>query len=316
MTSLTPIPSPCQDFYSKQFRSSTRPWHGEGRSVQTDRLPEKRGEACITTLPLELRIDDLNVKGLPLVRHDDTQLEALAETLNGDVAFFQEVLTLRYRRFLWRQADYPYRHIPFWRVSLCSSGLATISRYPITKRKFFPFMTGASGWEILVSKGVQLTRIEHPSLGTIDVYNTHMQSDTDSKWGQNSALRIKQIARFIEVVKKNSPPDRMVILGGDFNMATDSPEYALLREGLPGFIDLIAEKHPGEALDSYNGDDANQTGPQRIDYVFIRPNSGLSLNMENTAADVQRYTGDLTITDHNRLEVKVQFELKTVQPHP
>lgn len=107
-------------------------------------------------------------------------------------------------------------------AKLVGSGLAVLSRFPVTGAEAEYFEDEGSLENRAASKGVLLARIElnHRKL---DFYTTHLAAGTPAVSGEARRNQLKQFAEFI---RRNSPPDHAVIACGDFNLQPASPELA------------------------------------------------------------------------------------------
>lgn len=116
-----------------------------------------------------------------------------------------------------------YSPLPYYKVD---GGLVTASRYPITSKRFIPF-TCSESVDRLSQKGFLHCIIESP-LGYIHCINTHMQSAyLDNEWpftGTHIETRINQLKQLISFIIHL---DGKIIIGGDFNVCTDTEEHAV-----------------------------------------------------------------------------------------
>lgn len=116
---------------------------------------------------------------------------------------------------------------------LLSSGLLVLSRYPILGKESMLFGPNCAVEDCVSNKGAILVRVSAPSIGTVDILNTHMQAQTEQ-----SAVRQKQVGQLAPWVKQTAITP-FVFLGGDFNAHTapEAPEMAQLRAGLANLKD-------------------------------------------------------------------------------
>ncbi len=257
----------------------------------------------------------MNIHGLPTESGMRKKMPAIEDLIEGDVATFQEVFHVRARHELHDVEGHPYVFMPNMHVKLFGSGLATVSEHPIVKTKFMPYGRAAN-WDFFVSKGVQLTQIQHPQLGVVDIYNTHLQASyRNSK--QHARVRMRQLAQLVRFIQKHSMPGHTIILCGDFNMHPESPEYAYLTRALPGAVDILSQLHPPSGPVTFVGDPASHwysgggtPQAQRLDYVFVIPAEGLRLKLEDCTAQASMYPEGQALSDHLPLEIKMVFERK------
>ena len=157
---------------------------------------------------------------------------------------------------------------------------------------------------------------------TVDIYNTHTQSD-ELYTGEAEARRLNQLKQVLPEIE-NSDAD-LVIFGGDFNDYPGSRAYAELTRKL---VDAALEKdnmyHDVHNLDShtfgnrhnlytYNTkDDFKRT----LDYiVFRRPGPQDRINvrvMDFRIPHHVRYDGKetMSLSDHEQVEVTFDVSLK------
>jgi endonuclease/exonuclease/phosphatase family metal-dependent hydrolase len=127
-----------------------------------------------------------------------------------------------------------------------SYGTAIMSRYPLTDLTNIA-LPNVRGEE---QRGLLHATITVDDV-TISLYTTHLEA------GRVSDLRQRQMRRIAEVVRADDNP---VILGGDLNASSGSPELAIARSVL---VDTWATVGTG------NGNTVPARSPRgRIDYVF------------------------------------------------
>ena len=143
-------------------------------------------------------------------------------------------------------------------AKLVGSGLAVLSRFPVTGAEAEYFEDEGSLENRAASKGVLLARIElnHRKL---DFYTTHLAAGTPAVSGEARRNQLKQFAEFI---RRNSPPDHAVIACGDFNLQPASPELA-------EFLEAAGLRSSTLEL--------GFSGRPPIDPVLYRPGAGLRL---------------------------------------
>ena len=153
------------------------------------------------------------------------------------------------------------------------------------------------GFEIELSRKIMMTRVDVPSFGRINVYNTHLCSFCDPR---DRLEQARLLFQFLGKVESSVGKDNPIILGGDFNtnrnLPDDLPVYELITENnrfidtyatLNGCTNCCSESEglagctfavPGDpfAIDPFTGQIEE---PVRIDYIFIR---GTSLEIEKS----------------------------------
>jgi maltose 6'-phosphate phosphatase len=177
----------------------------------------------------------------------------------------------------------------------------------------------AQGFEIELSRKVMMSRVEVPSFGGINVYDTHLCAFCDPR---DRFAQARVLMKFIGKVENFIGQDNPVILGGDFNtnrnLHDDLPVYRLIT-GKNKFIDTYASFNgctnccseseglagctfavPGDpfAIDPFTGQIEE---PVRIDYIFIR---GTSLEIERS--DVV-FNSNPWVSDHSGVLTRIKL---------
>lgn len=251
-------------------------------------LPEKT---------VEIKLLTLNVWGLPAPIGTALQprMERIAKAVRGyDVVVLQETFDSSSDDII-AQSGYPYgiqEQNPYW--GQVRSGLTTLSRWPIIKSGFYPF-SHCYGTDCLARKGILWTRIRHPELGPIDVYNTHFQSmrkpeAAEVRYTQNQAMQ-----RFVFQNNGYYP----TIMGGDFNLSPDSGEFADLQARLP-LLDTFGVKHPEHVGYSMHAGPqwAKPRNSQRIDYLFWLKNARYSAEVLASELEFTQPVDGMNLSDH------------------
>jgi len=166
-------------------------------------------------------------------RQDLARVERLIR--GHDLVCLQECWSPRAARILRR--TYPHGTRGGQRaITGLGSGLLTLSRLPILRRRFGRFQRRALP-DSLAAKGFTLARVRLDDRLEINVINTHLQA-----WrGADLRLRqVEELARFMG----SAPPAAATILAGDLNFRRESREYGLLLESL-GCRDMLRERPPG-----------------------------------------------------------------------
>ncbi len=176
------------------------------------------------------------------------------------------------------------------------NGLQIFSRYPLGPRfDAFAFSTSTRPDEAFVAKGALRASVQVPSLGWIDVYNSHLGAvDFDSRKGNydlsQGARRGQQAAELAQWIQKTRTSES-ALLGVDLNAAPREvgATRATYEHGLfaPGgeldFEDTFevvgARGAPGHTDDSRNpykkSGHFSNSPDARIDYIFASQSSRL-----------------------------------------
>ena len=232
-----------------------------------------------------------NVWGLPFALGFGSKApwryEAIAAKLKGsayDVVALQEMWDRRTDVIL-HQSGFQYAAAGKKMHGLRnSSGLLTLSRYPIAASETLAF-SQKSGIEHFVNKGALFTRVVLPTGQCLDIYNVHLASPPE---GLNhcfttdaaaAAIRAAQIKELDNWVNSRRVADVPVILMGDFNTGEESKEYLLLKQRFSN--DLYRARYPcvdlcnqrtflGHTFDSLANRWALGKGPTgRLDQIWL-----------------------------------------------
>ncbi len=119
------------------------------------------------------------------------------------------------------------------RTNFLSSGLVTVTDWPIVSTRYRPFARGScAGFDCLSNKGVLHAEIAIPGVpGTIDVFNTHMQARRASRVSEerHAPAHHRQTAELSSFVDSTGDPDRPTIVAGDFNMRNSDIRWELFK---------------------------------------------------------------------------------------
>lgn len=193
-------------------------------------------------LALVLKVLTFNVAGIPFVHPGvEERLSAIGPALAAyDVVSVQEAWLDKHAERLRDLSGLPY-YARYERRFFLGTGLAVLSRYPITETKQLVFSCRPSALRVYqgewpANKGVLLTRLRTPK-GPLDVYNTHIVSN----YGESApyrALRLAQVFELAEFIRANSK-DRPFLLLGDLNTGPGERAYGVLKD-LLGLADSCA----------------------------------------------------------------------------
>jgi maltose 6'-phosphate phosphatase len=173
-------------------------------------------------------------------------------------------------------------------LSRCEIRFSQVKGLPLASEIEF------DGLRIAIERNVQLTRLQIPELGKIDVYNTHLCARCEVN---DRAQQLDALLEFVDKMEMNMPGDNPSVLGGDFNFDRFDNQGAekFLWEKIvdAGFIDayaefIITDSGGQETLDTLCEDEDNADehctvgvseldGPnaRRIDYIFTRKPSDI-----------------------------------------
>ncbi|OFZ79471.1 MAG: hypothetical protein A2583_03470 [Bdellovibrionales bacterium RIFOXYD1_FULL_53_11] len=174
----------------------------------------------------------------PGIEFDDSRFSDISAELGKqsyDVVALQEVLTKKQVATMRSTRGFKFRAIgPSLKDRNINSGLLVLSKWPIIRKKTMVF-SYCDGFECLASKGAMLVTIDVPSLGKIDVLNTHLNSIHDA------ALRKSQLGELLRFVRKYNTVNPLLALG-DFNIDPDVKELLGFQKTL-GLRDAFVDSH-------------------------------------------------------------------------
>ena len=171
--------------------------------------------------PAEFSVATYNVQARPWFDDAAEKLPQIAPKLGAfDIACVQECFQRSH--LLLDQA--PFKNFAYfgglmkpWK--LANSGLATLTNLPMGEATMAHYRAHGEFQNRVASKGILLTRLQVGGL-PLDVYNTHMEAGDRS---EAQTARHAQAREVIAFVQQHSPPDRALILTGDFNMSPTRP---------------------------------------------------------------------------------------------
>lgn len=253
-------------------------------------------------VPVRLKVLSYNVWGLPapLGRDLAPRMERIAESIKDyDIVMLQETFD-KTTENLAKASGFPYvyhhQNGDLWHQAC---GLMTLSRYEIVATDFLDFPRSEMP-DALAYKGVMFTRIKHPQLGFVDVYNTHYQSRPH----EDAALvRIESDNKALEQLVFKHNRYYPTIFGGDFNLVPGKSEYADLMRRLP-LIDVYAEARPqaaaGQVISHHTWPawQAQSEVENRIDYVFLLKSGFWNFKVSEARIVFGQPVRDYLLSDH------------------
>lgn len=144
---------------------------------------------------------------------------------------------------VWCRSDYErlvavvaphYPHAVYFPSGVIGSGLAILSRHPISQSFFHRFsLCGAPDrfWhgDWYSGKGVGGVRASWQGL-TVNIYSTHMHAEYGRRKDGYTAHRLVQFAEIIQFMEQTSRPDHVALIGGDFNTRPNEFIYKMMVE--------------------------------------------------------------------------------------
>ena len=186
-----------------------------------------------------------------------------------------------------------------------NSGLFIATKYEIQDPEFREFSRGI-GSDACASKGVAKVQIKHPTMGEINVYNTHMQSDAHKpEAAEVNMQQMDEIKTFLKKPDENIPS----ILVGDFNMGKTgenkekmniwSDERNLLKQG------PLLNRAPKEDIctvytpNTEDGKDFENLGTCMFDHILT------SATLDGTTTVFKKESGD-NESDHEMVSIELE----------
>ena len=238
----------------------------------------------------ELSVLSYNIQARPVLDACDQKTPLIGERLNSyDLIGLQEAFS-SYDKIFQRASS--LEGVAFCRrrhpLKLVNSGLAVLTRFPISDIDSEYFEEEGALENCLGSKGVLMARIRVNGCD-LDFYTTHLAAGEGQKLLPSKRLQLEQIISFI---RKHSPKKRAVILSGDFNLRLEDLGALEVLGLVNTAVELNLQK------DSF------------IDHIFYR--SGKDLLLKPISRQVLRQGFDspegTPLSDHHPL--LVQFEVK------
>jgi endonuclease/exonuclease/phosphatase family metal-dependent hydrolase len=176
------------------------------------------------TAPFEFSAIIYNVQSRPYLDDAREKLPKISPLLNGfDIVGIEECF--QQHHLLWGQAQYPNK-VYFGRLSypwkLANSGLSVLTRLPIGDVEMEHFRSNGELQNRVASKGIMVTRLDAGGY-PLDFYLTHMEAGATPA---AQKARMAQAQQVVDFVTRHSPPERGVLLAGDFNMMPLRPGKA------------------------------------------------------------------------------------------
>ncbi|KAH9031869.1 inositol phosphophingolipids phospholipase C [Lactarius hengduanensis] len=193
-----------------------------------------------TTVETRIDVFSLNCWGLKYVsKRRSERIQAISRFLESsdfDIVALQE---------LWVYADYEIvrsrlsKSLPFSKFfysGALGAGLAIFSRFPIVAAAIHPYSLNGSPLDVLggdwfVGKAAASVVIRHPTLGQVQVFNTHLYAKGGEGGAEHHrAHRLVNAWEFAKLAKQAAELGRYVIAAGDFNSVPTSLPMTVIRE--------------------------------------------------------------------------------------
>jgi len=251
------------------------------------------------------------------------------EKSKSDIIALQEVFSYRCGTKLIKELGkmgYHHTGMPKTKGFLkLNSGLMIFSKYPILRKKFYPFGRLRKE-DKFSSKGVLIATIETPSGELFDIATTHFQSKQDQKSidiREENALVIKD--KIYNEYRNNDLNHPLIILG-DFNVKRRSDEFIHFNHFIKG---LGLQEIPLKSKLRFSSDcysnplkrflkwkiDKDCHSQKQVDYIFIDPSRKYRRYARDARLrDIRASYKVLDrkklypLSDHHLLQAKLRFE--------
>ena len=265
-----------------------------------------------------LKVLTLNTWGLPmpLGQKINERMSRIASAITDyDVVFLQETFDNKFKE-LPGISQFPYIHFPdHGHVGHLRSGLMTLSKYPIVEKKLKSF-NHCLYPDCMAHKGILFTRIAHPQLGYVDLYNTHYQSRQGKAAKEVRSHADNALMQTMVLENHQYYP---TILAGDFNFVPKGPEYLDLMKRLPLVDTFLAQKDLALGKKNKRFQDTIRFPYQsskswdRIDYIFALKNSPFEMGVKHSKVVFNTPYKGVYLSDHNGVSSVIQFTPKKGQ---
>lgn len=198
----------------------------------------------IVGIMAKLHVLTFNVWGLSISPDRTLRMNAIMEKILSspeyDVIVMQELwMNCDYEMFKKGLADL-YPHTAYFYSGIVGSGLATFSKWPIRETQFLRYAISGRAdsphhGDWYAGKGAAMTKIEHPQLGTLLIFNTHLVAnyhdfpDRPDLFDPYELQRIMQTVEYVRFIKQvaRGHPEALCIAMGDWNEEEDSLAWQL-----------------------------------------------------------------------------------------
>ena len=153
-----------------------------------------------------------------------TQILDKIDSKNADIIKLQEVFDYKIQKLVTNhllEKDYnlhfsEHDKTCYKSITMSKNGLVTASKYPILDTNIYEYKHNTSV-ELMIQKGILTTKIDHPYYGSINLHNTHIQSDSLlGMYSKCKKIRAKQYKELNTYINNFSNDDKHII-SGDLN---------------------------------------------------------------------------------------------------
>ncbi|MBI1318596.1 MAG: hypothetical protein GC168_06570 [Candidatus Hydrogenedens sp.] len=251
-------------------------WWRMGSVIVEQAPPGSPGYHATGMLPLEFIVATYNVQARPWFDDTGYKFDGISPKLNPfDLVGIQECF--KDHEDLWEGTTHPVRiydgRLKNWYRSV-GSGLSTLSRFPVTEVITEHFAQSGDFQNKPASKGMVLARADLGNGLVLDFYNTHLTAGSKE---ENKTARPAQVRQLIEFVKRNSPPEHLVIFGGDYNLRAHDLDTSLPADYPADLVGLNRGQLLTAICKELGFTDASETItgaiPEIVDHILYRSSS-------------------------------------------
>ncbi|RCH96902.1 phospholipase C type enzyme [Rhizopus stolonifer] len=192
-------------------------------------------------------------------------------------------------------------HSKYFYSGVLGSGLAILSKFPILSTQYHRYHLNGKPLMFIhgdyyVGKGVGSIVVDHPTVGLLEVFNTHLHASYSPRH-QYNAHRAAECWQLATLLRNSAAMGRQIVMSGDFNSVPTSINYQLICDHgcmTDSWLELHGEPDPTkfdvdtmtqEAYTQYFGytcnspfntfsryyqSDIHTASAKRLDYIFYR----------------------------------------------
>ncbi|KAI7855527.1 Endonuclease/exonuclease/phosphatase [Circinella umbellata] len=244
----------------------------------------------------ELSVLTLNCWGLNFVsKKRRFRLKAIADAISHadhDIVTLQEIWMWEDFDYLKQQTQFTLPYAKCFYSGALGSGLAILSKYPIVSTSYFRYSLAGRPLKVFhgdfyVGKGCGSVCIEHPDIGVLEVFTTHLHAGY-GKSDEYEGHRVSESWELANLLRSSAAQGRHVIATGDFNSIPTSHNYQLLKAH--AFMsDSWLEIHQEELSHDSNTNNTNTNSMESSLHDTVQP-LGITCNSPmNTWSNPEKF---------------------------
>lgn len=159
-------------------------------------------------------------RGLAVVaKHREFRLKAIAKALqqeNCDIITLQEVWVSKDFEFIQEAVKQTLPYTKYFYSGALGSGLAILSRFPIISTAYHRYALNGKPLKFLhgdyyVGKGVGSALVNHPTIGLLEIFNTHLHAGYGPK-DQYKAHRATECWQLANILRNSAAMGRQIVM--------------------------------------------------------------------------------------------------------